>query len=621
MALADWLPDSVLQALGNRKRLPPLAATGADLWRDLNSQGGAPEDTLSQGPIPSGPDALLSDYASRGLHALNGGPGTASREEQHFGSLADAAAYTNPVTALPLAAYHAGEALSDWYDAAQDPSPHNFARAGLSSGLAAMSAVAPAAGGQARGLLDDASAGLLATSRGGSAAAGTGAGAGLIGSLVSDEANAAQKSKPKPVSVAPGTDLDSLAAKYSDDTGVQTALARYKAATRDGVIGPAAKDALQAFQDAVSAAAAPHEPFDKKFPELSQTLPFVAGAGPMALGLVAHGAGNLSESLTNLGWRGAINRGMRAMSESDAPMAARYGNVVKAYQDAYVPPTLAGKAGAAGSDLWHTAGLMGGGALIGAEARALPYQYNANYADPGSPAQVEGAKMRGAAGLEDVYLPGAAVGAVGALSGSHIPLPKINAPLARSRGFLGDLTGGGIEATDVANRMAKSAAAQQGVDAMNALGPVSGRDLQALSKSRLAQLQSRFQGADPSPYQPEPPSAVVQTQPQLPPPEPPRTSGVPPSTNRPPINRAPAPTRQDSVDITNALRDIRAREGSLANVTPGDLKKQFPKFTDGQLQSFIDAVRKSYPIIGLGVGGLIASQPDQDRSGLGGMLR
>jgi hypothetical protein len=435
-----------------------------------------------------------------------------------------------------------------------------------------------------------------------------GIGGGLGSAVALDAADAAGKkagaASPRGA-LQPGTggapDLEAIAAKYKDNPDVTAAYAAFKAASKDGIIGPASQAAITKFLDAVKGAEAAHQPFDIAHPELAKVLPLVIGAGPALLGASSHLAGNVSQSINNALWSRAVGRGINALKSGDMGTASSMANRVQAYQDAHAPPTLAGQAGQGGSALWHNALLMGGGGMLGAEARALPSQYNANFAPPGSPAQVEGAKNQ--RDLLNTYLPGFGIGAVSALSGAHVPLPKFNAPIAASRGFLADVSGAGVQPGALARRMLPGADFDPEAEA--ALQAAEARYLQ--KRTGTPRLPPPSPGTGGSPYEStgDPSGSIGQqtsraSTPELPQPEPgPQQNqfetSPPPDTNKTP--RAKPLNDRQKFEIQQFFKDVQAEIGSTKDVTLDDLKQRFPGASEKKLQELLGYGKSLFPVI------------------------
>lgn len=158
-----------------------------------------------------------------------------------------------------------------------------------------------------------------------------------------------------------------------------------------------AATAYEKFLARVDEINAAHQPFDKRWPTVAQTLPYVTALGPMVAGAALGANAKMADNLDIGAWRNAVNRAEQLIEEyrNGAPSwqfwKSRPGlnqvqdaiETAAQSQAAMNPPksSLFDRGAAFAKENALPAGI---GATVGFESRALPYQYNRNAAPEGS---------------------------------------------------------------------------------------------------------------------------------------------------------------------------------------------------------------------------------------------
>lgn len=243
------------------------------------------------------------------------------------------------------------------------------------------------------------------------------------------------------------TRAESLARRFggdNDQANEQAAAARRRVA-----------DVQSRYDSTLQQATASSLPWDQAYPNLSQNYAALQFAGPAALAYLVRGGGNAMLNAYTRPWRNAVTSAERnlgrAVSAEAGSVAERsaMGNAMLATNTANSYLNSAGTGPSAGYE-WarriNEVLPIAAGATLGGEMALFPYQHNRRL-PTGTQARTEAdAAIGNPLSWIGTALPGAAAGALGGLTGSHIPFAPLLgrervAPIERTQALRGLTTG------------------------------------------------------------------------------------------------------------------------------------------------------------------------------------
>lgn len=224
----------------------------------------------------------------------------------------------------------------------------------------------------------------------------------------------------------------------------------------------------------------PYLPFDQTFPNLSQNMSGLQLGIPALAGVATRGLGRAALNVEPSRLNQAVRQGERAMDgtwfrKPNAPLADRkLAEVQDALKKFDNPGRFTGIRKRAEHFNANTGMPMVAGAVAGAELSALPEQYNRRNALPGTREHTEAERKLSPKNIRETLQPGATMGALGALTASHITpglKGNIKPNISRAKAFVSRLDAKKASTSPAADAMKRDAKAAQDVQNANTPPP------------------------------------------------------------------------------------------------------------------------------------------------------